>query len=199
MRQNQQFATDSPQRPVLRNNFQARSQPVGDWLLRSGGPPFGGSRHLHRSAMRISERPSIDSGSGFGKSDRSPEETDRRLQEAAPAKVRCRAGIIHLTSRRQRETVSGCTMIRLSRHRGQHRENRTQNSRSQRRKHGRRVRPRSSRRFDGGARSIPTAARYGFAVLRFGLPGMTRLSTFTCAARYRQAVETANEFARLKF
>ena len=43
----------------------------------------------------------------------------------------------HQPSRRQRKTVSGWTMIRLSRHCGHQRENNIQNSRSQRRKHRR--------------------------------------------------------------
>jgi hypothetical protein len=47
-------------------------------------------------------------------------------------------------SRRQRKTVSGWTMIKLSRHWGHQRENKIQNSRSQKRKQGRRVPLRSS-------------------------------------------------------
>ena len=47
-------------------------------------------------------------------------------------------------SRRQRKTVSGWTMSRLSRHWGHKSENKIQKSRSQRRKHGRRVPLRSS-------------------------------------------------------
>jgi len=67
-------------------------------------------------------------------------------------------------SRRQRKTVSGWAMIRLSRHWDHQRENKIQNSRSQRRKQGHEFHCAGARRFDGAGRSIPTAARCGFAV-----------------------------------
>ena len=62
------------------------------------------------------------------------------------------------------KTVSGWAMIRLSRHWDHQRENKIQNSRSQRRKQGHEFHCAGARRFDGAGRSIPTAARCGFAV-----------------------------------
>jgi hypothetical protein len=70
-------------------------------------------------------------------------------------------------SRRQRKTVSGWTMIRLSRHCGHQRENKIQNSRSQRRKHGDEFGCARARRFDAAAIDSNSSA----ARVRVSLPG----------------------------
>ena len=51
----------------------------------------------------------------------------------------------------------------------------------------------------GAARSLPTAARCGFGVRRFGPPGMIPLVGIPTHPGYRQPIETTNEFARIKF
>jgi hypothetical protein len=56
-----------------------------------------------------------------------------------------------------------------------------------------------ARQFDGAGRSIPTAARCGFGVRRFGRAGALRLSASPCTAGYPQPIETTNESARIKF
>jgi hypothetical protein len=100
--------------------------------------------------------------------------------------------------RRQRKTVCGWTIIRLSRHCGHQRDSKIQNRRSKRRKHGRRVRLRSSTaiwwrsaiafnssavRVRGSLRAIGTVRVVGIAM----------------KAGYRRAFEITNEFVWIKF
>jgi hypothetical protein len=78
-----------------------------------------------------------------------------------------------LTSRRrQRKTVSEWTMIRLSRHCGRQRENKIQNSRSQRRSTGDEFGCARAQRFDGAARSIPGAQEQRSEGSRFAAWGL---------------------------
>ena len=55
-----------------------------------------------------------------------------------------------------------------------------------------------AQQFDGAARSLLKAARYGFGI-RSGRPGLLRLSRSPKWADYRQVFETTNEFVRIKF
>jgi hypothetical protein len=89
-------------------------------------------------------------------------------------------------------------MIRLSRRCGHQRENKIQNSRSQRRKLG----ATSSAALEHGdlmtQRDRFQAARSGFEV-RLRPPGMSRFQVSPCTAGYRQLIETTNQFGRIEF
>jgi hypothetical protein len=118
-----------------------------------------------------------------------------------PPRQRPRDRYLHIvdhTLRRQRKTVSGWTITRLSRQSDHQRDSKIQNRRSKRRKQGRRVRLRCSTaiwwrsaidsnsseiRVRGSLRVTETALLVGFAM----------------KADYRHAFESTVEFVRIKF
>src|SRR6266852_7561086 len=100
--------------------------------------------------------------------------------------------------RRQRKTVSGWTISRLSRHCDHQRDSKIQNSRSIRRKQGRRVRLRSSTAiwWRNAIASSNSAVRVRGS---FRTTGTALLVGVAMKASYRQTSETTNESAPIKF
>jgi hypothetical protein len=90
-------------------------------------------------------------------------------------------------------------MIRLSRHWRHQRENKIQNSRSQMRKHGRRVPLRSSTLiwWRSAIDSNSSAMRVLGSLLR--ATGSASLVGIRMNAGYSEKFKTTNEFARIKF